>query len=133
MSSTSSVIAIANTPSLNASIRPVPQRFPIARPFGAAKATPTTGLARVGVEVLVDELDRGRAFAHGGRDALHRAVTDVAGGENAGQARLEKERWAIERPSVGRQVGTGEDEPALVANHGIAEPVGSRLCPDHHE
>ena len=40
MSSTSSVIAIANTPSLNASIRPVPQRSRTANRFYAGSAAP---------------------------------------------------------------------------------------------
>jgi hypothetical protein len=54
-----------------------------------------------------------RALADGPGDALGRAVADVARGEQAGDARLEGERVAVERPVLGalaalEQVGAGE-------------------------
>ena len=49
-------------------------------------------------QVLVHEVDRHRALADGRRDALHRVESNVAGGEDTGHARLEQERWALERP-----------------------------------
>src|SRR4051812_18377891 len=48
--------------------------------------------------VLVDELDGHRSFAHGRRDALHRAVANVARREHARDTGLEWQWIALERP-----------------------------------
>src|SRR5262245_15921511 len=67
---------------------------------------------RGGGQVLVDVGDHSRALAHGGGQALARAAADVAGGEHARQAGLEREGGALERP-VGpgaREVAVGEQE-----------------------
>src|SRR5947209_15655554 len=48
-------------------------------------------------EVLVNERDRHAALAHGRGDALDRAVTHITGGEDAGRARLEQIRIALQR------------------------------------
>ena len=53
-------------------------------------------------QVLVDEGDRHAALADGGGDALDRAEADVAAGEDAGHARLEQVRVAVERPAAAR-------------------------------
>jgi hypothetical protein len=55
-------------------------------------------------EVLVDELDGDGAFADGRGDALDRAVADIAGGEYAGKAGLQQERYPARRtPPAGRE------------------------------
>src|SRR2546430_46607 len=89
-------------------------------------------------EMLMDELDDCRALSHCGRDALYGAVTDVAGGEDTRDARLEQHRGSFERPAarfsaVGVQVVPGEDEPLLVTLHGAVQPLRARLGADHHE
>ena len=73
------------------------------------------GLALLGVEQLVEQLDRDRALAHRGGDAAHPAVAQVAGGEHPGHARLEEERAALQRPGALGDVGTGHHEPLRVA------------------
>ena len=52
-------------------------------------------------QVAVHEVDRHRALPDGGRDPLHRVEPDVAGGEHAGHARLERERRAGRAASAG--------------------------------
>ena len=76
-------------------------------------------------EVGVDELHGHRALADRGRAALSRAGADVAGGEDAGQARLEQ--------VVGARVGAGEDEAVLVARDRVAEPLGARQRAEEEE
>ena len=60
-------------------------------------------------QVAVDEVDRHRTLAHGGRDPLHRVEPHVAGREHAGHAGLERERRAGERPGA---LGRGRAGPA---------------------
>ena len=52
-------------------------------------------------ERAVHELDGGRALPHRRRHALHRAVAHVARGEHVGDAGLERERPALQRPVAG--------------------------------
>ena len=52
------------------------------------------------LEAVVGERDGHRALAHGPPDALHGPVAHVARREHARDARLERERVAIERPVV---------------------------------
>ena len=51
------------------------------------------------LEILVDEGDHHAAFADARGDALDRVAAHVAGGEDAGDARFERERAALERPT----------------------------------
>jgi GNAT superfamily N-acetyltransferase len=51
-------------------------------------------------ELLIDELNDGGALPHCGRDALHRPVSDIAGGEDARDTRLEQHRGSSERPAT---------------------------------
>src|SRR5581483_104266 len=88
-------------------------------PIGRA-ARPTDPPAGLGpavrlLQVLVHESDRHAALADRGGDPLDRAVADVAAGEDAGAARLEQLRVAVELPLPGGgDVGAGEDIAALV-------------------
>ena len=66
--------------------------------MGRLSSDPPQRLALLDGEELVEELDGDGALADRRRDALHRAVADVAGGEHPRHARLEEERAAIERP-----------------------------------
>src|SRR5690349_8013521 len=50
-------------------------------------------------QMAVYELNGDRAFAHSGRDPLHRAVPDVSHGEHAGDARFEHKRVAVYGPT----------------------------------
>src|SRR6185437_14800970 len=64
-------------------------------------------------QVLVHEGDRHAALADGRRHALDGPEADVAAGEDAGDARLEQVRVALELPAVGaRQLRAGEHVPA---------------------
>ena len=80
-----------------------------------------------------------RAFAYRGGDALDRLVAHVACGEDAGDARLERERLPVlQRPgraTLGhvQHLVAREDEPALRARRSVAEPVGVRLGADEDE
>jgi hypothetical protein len=54
-------------------------------------------------------------------------VADIAGGEDAGQAGLQRARRAGQSPPGAHgQVGSGEDEPVLVAADLGRQPVGAR-------
>ena len=55
------------------------------------------------------------------------------GDEDAGHARLQHVGVALERPAVLADVGTGEDEAALVARDGPRQPVCPRDRPDEDE
>src|SRR2546421_610612 len=61
---------------------------------------PNTLPSHIG-QILVNELHRDGAFAHAGGDALDGAMADVAGGEDAGHARLQEVRVALQRPAAG--------------------------------
>src|SRR5207253_2594057 len=76
-------------------------------------------------EVLVDELHGHRSLADGGGAALGRAGADVAGGENAGHARLEQ--------VVGAGSVAGEEEAVGRACDGVVEPFRARLCAEEEE
>ena len=58
-------------------------------------ARPAARLQLLGGEILMQQLDGDRPFADGRRDALDRAVSDVACGEHARHARLEQEGRTI--------------------------------------
>ena len=73
----------------------------------------------------MDELDGHRSFADGGGAALGRAGADVAGREDAGNARLEQ--------VVGVRCGAGEDEAVVVARDGVVEPLGARQRAEEEE
>src|SRR6185437_1580692 len=60
-------------------------------------------------EVLMHEGDRHAALADCGGNPLHRTVTHVTTGEDAGHARLQQVRVAVELPPVGcAYVGPGQ-------------------------
>ena len=75
--------------------------------------------------MLVDELDGHRAFADGGGAAFGRAGADVAGREDARNIGLEQ--------VVRARRGAGEDEPVVVAGHGVVEPLGARQRPEEEK
>jgi hypothetical protein len=63
----------------------------------------------------VQQLDRNGTIANGGGDPLARAVTNVAGGENARHAGLQKERTPFQRPIATRgKISSGEDVAVLI-------------------
>jgi hypothetical protein len=75
-------------------------------------------------EVLVDRAHGGGAFANRGGDALHRARPEVADGEQAGPARLERKRattcklpTAVKMLVVERQVS---EHKAVLVKRGAA-------------
>src|SRR5437763_232917 len=82
-------------------------------------------------QILVHELNDDSAFADARGDALDRAVAHVTHDKNSGNARFKQARIAAERPgrkllAIVNQVAAGEDEAAIVALDGIAEPFGAR-------
>src|SRR3954453_5740241 len=89
-------------------------------------------------QVLMNKLYRHRAFAHGGGHALDGAVAHVAGHEDAGDAAFEPVGGALEAPAgrvlaVLDQIGTGQDEAALVALQRARYPFGARLGADEDQ
>jgi hypothetical protein len=62
-------------------------------------------------EVFVGELDGDGALPDGGGDAFDGPVAHVSGGEDAGQAGLQKQWWAPQRPSGGRRRSGSEVAP----------------------
>src|SRR5262245_62433596 len=86
----------------------------------------------------VDELDRRRALADGRGDALHAAGADVADGEDAGDAGLERIGGARQRPLRRREllvaeVDAGLHEPLLVDLEAAVEPLGVGTRAGHQE
>src|SRR5438067_5797998 len=82
-------------------------------------------------QILVHELNDDSAFADARGDALDRAVAHVTHDKNSGNARFKQAGIAAERPgrrplAIVNQVGAGQDEAAIVALDGIAEPFGAR-------
>jgi hypothetical protein len=89
-------------------------------------------------QILMDKLHDHGAFANAGSDSFDGTVTHVAYGENARHASFEETRIAIEGPgrgsfSTAEQVGSREDEPALIALNQIAQPSGAWLRSDENE
>ena len=91
------------------------------------------------VETPMGERDGHRALPDGSGDAFGRPVADVAGGEEAGDARLEREGVASERPpgrplAVVEQIGPREDVARGVgADTAARRPGGSGHAADTDE
>src|SRR6266511_943037 len=91
------------------------------------------------VQAMKRERSRHGALADGAGHPLGGAVADVARREEAGPARLERERVSIERPALGacsavEQVGAGEDEARPVGDHSLAgTPRRVRAATDAEE
>src|SRR5712671_7164920 len=84
------------------------------------------------------KLHHDSALANTGCDALHRAVAHVADHKNAGNIRFEQAGIAIERPpfralAIVEQIGSGQDETALIALDQTVEPFRARLRADENE
>src|SRR4051812_7417709 len=84
--------------------------------------------------------DRHAPLSHGRRAALDRAVTNVAGREDAGDAGLLKIGIALEWPGGRRtlvqqidDVAAGTDVAPLIPDHRGRQPTGLRLPSDQHE
>src|SRR6476659_10811501 len=76
-------------------------------------------------QVLMDELDGHRPLADGGGAAFGRAGAHVAGGKDAGHARLEQ---VVAAGGV-----AGEDEAVGGARDRVAEPLRARLRAQEEE
>ncbi len=86
------------------------------------------------LEQPVEDLDRDRAFTDGGRHPLHGPVPNVAHRQHSGQARLERERRAVERPAlVSTEVRPREHEALSVSAHLRRQPFRVRLRADRQE
>src|SRR5207249_177191 len=73
-----------------------------------------------GFQVLVNHADRCRTFTDRSRYALAGSVAGVTRREDAGHARLEQKRIAIDRPrlrppAIDQQIASGENESLRVA------------------
>src|ERR1700752_333760 len=84
------------------------------------------------------ERDRNRSLSHARRNALHRAVANVAHDKNAWNVGFQKPRLPIELPAVwplafAFELRAGIDETTLIAFHNVCKPVRIRRCSDHDE
>lgn len=89
-------------------------------------------------EVVVDELDGDRALPDRGGHPLDRPVAHVAGGEDAGQAGLQRQRKAVQQPArrwpaVPKQLRAGQDEPVPVQLERPGQPARVGLGADQDE
>jgi hypothetical protein len=96
------------------------------------------GAMRRGPQVLVDRLDRDSARPNRGGDPLDRPVPDVAGREDAGHARLQRQGNASQVPPsawqpVAREVPAGNDVSLLIALDLLGQPARMWLCTDEDE
>src|SRR6266511_1055566 len=82
-------------------------------------------------QVLMDKGDRHAALTNPRSTALDRAEPDIAGGEHAGVASLQQERFTIEPPvRRTRQLAAGADKALGVGLNLRRQPVGARNSPD---
>src|SRR6185503_5653217 len=77
-------------------------------------------------EILMHERDRHRAFADARSDPLNRAMSYIADDKDTRHVCFQKTGIALQLPSswpfpVAHQVGTGKNEPALIALHDVRE------------
>src|SRR5437762_3377882 len=99
-------------------------------PSRLAAFVPCFGL----LEVLVDEGDGHAAFADGRSDAFYGRGADVAAREDAGNARLEEVRVAVEFPaSGGGRVGACEYVAVAIDGDLRRQPRGLGIRPDEDE
>src|SRR5438105_13463857 len=84
----------------------------------------------------MDELDADRPLADGRRDALDAVRSDVADSKDAGAARLQQVRRALQPPGreiLLRQIGAGLDESFAIERDAIRQPTGVRAGSGHEE
>lgn len=98
---------------------------------GCGGGVGVAGRGRV-TQIAVHEVDAHRAFADCGGHALHRAAAEVAGGEDAGQAGLQRQAVAaLALPQFGNGAGlclrAGEHEAARVEGERAGQPIGVRV------
>src|SRR5262245_63514712 len=89
-------------------------------------------------EIVPDRAYCDLAVGHGGGHAPRRAVAYVTGREDAGQAGLQLQRFAILRPrgdadGLAVHMPAGEDVALVVALDDLVEPRCLRPGPDQHE
>src|SRR5262249_40502996 len=85
-------------------------------------------------QILVHERDRHASLADRGCNTFHRAEADITAGEDAGHARLEEVRVALQRPSPARLgIGAGEDVAVVVESDLRRQPPRFRVGADHDE
>ena len=91
-------------------------------------------LARVLLQILVDESDRHAALTDRGGDAFHRAQPHIAAGENPGGARFEEVGIAVMRPAPGlHHVVAGQDISSLITSDVRRQPSGLCVGADENE
>src|SRR6202011_1303662 len=90
-------------------------------------------------QAALGERDGHRPLAHCRSDPLGRAMPHVAGGEDPGNARLERKWVALERPArrpltASEQIRARQEVAGLVYLEALlGRPGGARLSPDAHE
>src|SRR5262245_27279496 len=70
-------------------------------------------------QVLMNELHRDRAFSHSRSHSLHRAMTNVTHGKDAGNVGLKQEGISLQSPALRpralpQKIGPRENEPKVV-------------------
>src|SRR5579864_143946 len=100
--------------------------------------TPTSFTADFG-EALMDQCNRHRPLAYSSSAAFDRPAADVAGSEQPGQVRLERQRLTREHPSLERfsrrpEFGTRAHVPGIVhSNSYLGSAASTRFTPDADE
>ena len=89
-------------------------------------------------QIVMDRANGGRAFADRGRDSFGRSGTDVADGEQARMAGLERQRRASERFPAPLEVlapegSIREHEPSIVEGGEARQPLRGRLSANERE
>src|SRR5690348_4880200 len=78
-----------------------------------------------------------RAFANGGRDTLHRCAPHIPSHEHTRHAGFERQWFTLEWPARGTasvpQLGSGDNESAIVARDAFTHPVGMRMRSNEDE
>src|SRR5215207_5843453 len=82
----------------------------------------------------MDQVDGHRPFANSRGNSLHRGSAYITRDKDARQASLKRQWLPLECPargsSITHQLGTGNDETAVVTGDRLSEPVGMRVRAD---
>src|SRR5438270_6407814 len=86
-------------------------------------------------EISMDEVDRDRTFANGGRDPLHIPGANISHGEDSRQTGLEHLWWTTEPPCPipPIKVASRQNETLVIQLQAPSEPLRSRRSSRHDE
>src|SRR5882762_1616274 len=86
----------------------------------------------------MDELHCDRAFADAGSHAFDGTMSHIANRENTRDICLKQERVAVQGPTLGllpvaNEIGTSQQETAVVSFDQVSQPLGARLSSDKNK